>query len=79
MTAQKVLFPCCIITNLIDSLVVGARMTYNFNEECTHVLVDQLMPLKEDLVDAIVAKKPVVLWSWIEVQNQCPLLHLNLL
>jgi hypothetical protein len=31
------------------------------------VLVDQLRLVKEDIVDAIVSKKPIVLDSWIEV------------
>lgn len=48
-------------------LVIGARVTYSESEECTHVLVDDHMPVKEDLIDAIVAKKPIVLRSWVEV------------
>lgn len=51
-------------------LSLGAHVTYHLNQECTHVLVDQLMPVKEDIVDAIVAKKPIVLGSWVEV-GQC--------
>lgn len=35
--------------------------------KCTHVLVDDSMPLKEELVDAIVAKKPFVVHNWVEV------------
>ncbi|CAK7337349.1 unnamed protein product [Dovyalis caffra] len=46
---------------------IGARITYNLSEECTHVLADELMPVKEDLVDAIVSKKAIVLRSWVEL------------
>lgn len=46
---------------------IGAHITDNLTQECTHVLVDQLRPVKEDMVDAIVSKKPIVLDSWVEV------------
>ncbi|XP_017431016.1 nibrin homolog isoform X3 [Vigna angularis] len=46
---------------------IGASFTHTLGEGCTHVLVDQLMPLKKDLVDAIVAKKSCVLNNWLEV------------
>ncbi|KAL2317330.1 hypothetical protein Fmac_031206 [Flemingia macrophylla] len=45
---------------------IGASITHTLGEECTHVLVDQLMPLKKDLVDAVVAKKSCVLKTWLE-------------
>ena len=50
--------------------IVGAQTTYNFSQECTHVVIEELMPVREDLLDAIVAKKACVLSSWIEV-NKC--------
>ncbi|KAJ9172887.1 hypothetical protein P3X46_016081 [Hevea brasiliensis] len=46
---------------------IGARITFQLSEECTHVLVDHQMPVNKDVVDAIVAKKPVVLHSWAEL------------
>ncbi|EXB80304.1 hypothetical protein L484_025160 [Morus notabilis] len=46
---------------------IGAHITYNFSQECTHVLIEELMPVREDLLDAIVAKKACVCSSWIEV------------
>jgi hypothetical protein len=46
---------------------IGAHITDSLTQECTHVLVDQLRLVKEDIVDAIVSKKPIVLDSWIEV------------
>ncbi|KAK7321448.1 hypothetical protein VNO77_32101 [Canavalia gladiata] len=45
---------------------IGASITLTLGEECTHVLVDQPMPLKKDLVDAVVAKKSCVLKTWLE-------------
>ncbi|XP_024023516.1 nijmegen breakage syndrome 1 protein isoform X4 [Morus notabilis] len=45
---------------------IGAHITYNFSQECTHVLIEELMPVREDLLDAIVAKKACVCSSWIE-------------
>ncbi|KAJ1386980.1 SMAD/FHA domain superfamily [Sesbania bispinosa] len=45
---------------------IGASVTHTLSEECTHVLVDQLMPLKKDLIDAVVAKKYCVLKTWLE-------------
>lgn len=45
----------------------GASLVHNWSMECTHVLVDDLTPLKEDLIDAIVAKKPLASYKWVEV------------
>ncbi|KAL1348626.1 hypothetical protein HN51_024619 [Arachis hypogaea] len=45
---------------------IGAASTCTLSEDCTHVLVDQLMPLKKDIVDAVVAKKHCVLKTWLE-------------
>lgn len=46
---------------------IGACITHKWNTECTHVLVNQLMPFSEEFIDAIVAKKPFVLINWVEV------------
>ncbi|XP_058748017.1 nibrin homolog [Vicia villosa] len=60
---------------------IGASIAHTLNEECTHVLVDQLTPLKKDLVDAVVAKKPCVLKTWLEffaennISNEIPSSH----
>lgn len=60
---------------------IGASISHTLNEECTHVLVDQLMPLKKDLVDAAVAKKSCVLKTWLEffaeknISNEIPSCH----
>lgn len=56
--------------NLLNiRFLVGACVTHSFNQECTHVLVDEPMPVKEGLLDAIVAKKPCILSSWVKVRN----------
>ncbi|KAK8498473.1 hypothetical protein V6N12_025673 [Hibiscus sabdariffa] len=46
---------------------IGARLIHVFSEDCTHVIVDQHMPLKRDLLDAIVAKKLLLRTSWLEL------------
>ncbi|KAM7268208.1 hypothetical protein ACFE04_010374 [Oxalis oulophora] len=46
--------------------LIGARAIPYWDEECTHVVVDELVPAKEELLEAIVAKRPFVLSSWIE-------------
>ncbi|EEF36478.1 Nibrin, putative [Ricinus communis] len=46
---------------------IGACITFQLSEECTHVIMDHQMPLKKDVIEAIVAKKPMVLQSWVEL------------
>ncbi|KAK9016016.1 hypothetical protein V6N11_007101 [Hibiscus sabdariffa] len=46
---------------------IGARLIHVFSEDCSHVIVDQHMPLKRDLLDAIVAKKLLLRTSWLEL------------
>ncbi|KAJ6752573.1 hypothetical protein OIU85_002938 [Salix viminalis] len=68
-----VFFIYCSESFQVDQLLrdrvssIGACITYNLSEECTHVLADELMPVKEVLLDAIVSKKPIVLRSWVEL------------
>ncbi|MED6204438.1 Mre11 complex subunit Nbs1 [Stylosanthes scabra] len=45
---------------------IGAVSARTLSEDCTHVLVDQLMPLNKDIADAVVAKKYCVLKTWLE-------------
>lgn len=59
-----------VIIQLIDFLPYsGATITHNWSPDCTHVLVDDFMPVKEHAVDAIVAKKPLILQNWVEVHG----------
>ncbi|XP_054797488.1 nibrin homolog [Prosopis cineraria] len=46
--------------------IIGGGITNAIGQECTHVLVDQNTPLKNDLVDAVVARKPFILKTWVE-------------
>lgn len=46
---------------------IGAQVTQKWTKVCTHVIVDPFMPVTEELVDAIVSKKPLVLSAWLEV------------
>lgn len=46
---------------------IGAFITSKFCQECTHILVQHHMRVKGELLDAIVAKKPLVDVSWLEV------------
>lgn len=47
--------------------IIGGRVINVIGQDCTHVLVDQNMPLINDLIDAVVARKPLLLKSWVEV------------
>ncbi|CAN4083698.1 unnamed protein product [Withania somnifera] len=46
---------------------IGASITKKWSLDCSHVLVDDSLPLSEDLIDAIVARKPLVKYSWLEL------------
>lgn len=54
------------IPNTIN-LLAGASITKKWSLNCSHVLVDDSFPLSDDLIDAIVARKPLVQYSWVEV------------
>ncbi|XWS30607.1 hypothetical protein CRYUN_Cryun23aG0000500 [Craigia yunnanensis] len=67
-----VFYICCVEASQMNHHLqdkvssIGACLTHVFVEECTHVLIDQHMPLRGDLLDAILAKKPVLHSSWLE-------------
>lgn len=54
-----------LITKRVSS--IGASITKKWSLDCSHVLVDDSFPLCEDLIDAIVARKPLVQYSWVEL------------
>ncbi|CAI0463016.1 unnamed protein product [Linum tenue] len=58
-----------ILMNLCTH-TIGACTTIELSDECTHVLTDQLAPVSEPLIDAIVAKKPIMLMSWLELLGE---------
>ncbi|KAF3641634.1 putative nibrin-like isoform 2 [Capsicum annuum] len=54
-----------LITKKVSS--IGARITKKWSLDCSHVLVDDSFPLNKDLIDAIVARKPLIQYSWVEL------------
>ncbi|KAK4711517.1 hypothetical protein R3W88_006030 [Solanum pinnatisectum] len=54
-----------LITKKVSS--IGASITKKWSLDCSHVLVDDSFPLSGDLIDAIVARKPLVQYSWVEL------------
>ncbi|OAY60620.1 nijmegen breakage syndrome 1 protein isoform X2 [Manihot esculenta] len=68
-----IFFVCCsesfqVNQTLEDKVsAIGAHITFQLSEKCTHILIDDRMPVNEDVVDAIVAKKPIVLQRWVEL------------
>ncbi|XP_055804111.1 nibrin homolog isoform X2 [Solanum dulcamara] len=54
-----------LITKKVSS--IGASITKKWSLNCSHVLVDDSFPLSDDLIDAIVARKPLVQYSWVEL------------
>ncbi|XP_010249688.1 PREDICTED: nijmegen breakage syndrome 1 protein isoform X2 [Nelumbo nucifera] len=52
------------------SFGTGAFATCNWTPECTHVLVDESAPVKEELLEAVMARRPVILGNWVEVVSQ---------
>ena len=67
--SYEVICPSHMIMQLMTKMFyIGASITPAWSPDCTHVLVDQFMPVKEDLVDIFLAKKPLVLNDWIEVK-----------
>ncbi|KZV53821.1 nibrin [Dorcoceras hygrometricum] len=46
---------------------IGARISKNWSFQCTHVVVDDLIPVTHQIIDAVVAKKAIVQSSWIEL------------
>jgi nibrin len=45
----------------------GAYATRKWSNECTHVLVDGSCSLTPELLDAVMAKKQIMLGDWFEV------------
>ncbi|KAK9115537.1 hypothetical protein Sjap_014484 [Stephania japonica] len=45
---------------------IGAIASQSWSTDCTHVLVDEDMPVEEEMIDVVVAQKPVVLNEWLK-------------
>ncbi|CAH9106025.1 unnamed protein product [Cuscuta europaea] len=54
-----------VITKNLSS--IGAGVTRKWSSICSHVLVEGSIAFKEGLIDAIVARKPFVKSSWVEL------------
>ncbi|XP_020242196.1 nijmegen breakage syndrome 1 protein isoform X2 [Asparagus officinalis] len=46
---------------------IGAQSSCSWNHDCTHVLVDESSSITADLLNAVVAKKPIVHIDWLKV------------
>ncbi|KAK1261381.1 hypothetical protein QJS04_geneDACA019507 [Acorus gramineus] len=46
---------------------IGACATENWRPECTHVLADESSLVTDDVINAIVAQRPVIRSDWVEV------------
>ncbi|KAJ6827628.1 nijmegen breakage syndrome 1 protein isoform X1 [Iris pallida] len=46
---------------------IGARTCFSWTPECTHVLVVESSPVTLDIVEAVLAKKHVVLVDWVKM------------
>lgn len=55
---------------------LGAHISPTLSEECTHVLLEPRMQVNEALVNAILAKKPIILTNWVKVCVRIPLSQL---
>uniref|UniRef100_A0A0E0R0M6 Nibrin homolog n=1 Tax=Oryza rufipogon TaxID=4529 RepID=A0A0E0R0M6_ORYRU len=49
---------------------IGAYATRKWSDECTHVLVDESCSLTPELLDAVLAKKQIVLGDWFKVMAE---------
>ncbi|XP_011096908.1 nijmegen breakage syndrome 1 protein isoform X2 [Sesamum indicum] len=47
--------------------LIGATVTRNWTSKSTHMALDEFVQIDDDIVDAIVARKPLVRFSWIEL------------
>ncbi|KAJ0967059.1 hypothetical protein J5N97_023976 [Dioscorea zingiberensis] len=46
---------------------IGACVAYNWSPLCTHALVDQTSPVTIGLIEAVIAKKPIIFHDWLQV------------
>lgn len=46
---------------------IGARISQNWTFQCTHVVVDDFIPVTHQIIDAVVAKRIIIQSSWIEL------------
>ncbi|KAH9323838.1 hypothetical protein KI387_018477, partial [Taxus chinensis] len=44
---------------------IGAYSTEKWKPNCTHLVLEDFSPITNDVLDAVIAKKPIVLYDWI--------------
>ncbi|KAF0930205.1 hypothetical protein E2562_030852 [Oryza meyeriana var. granulata] len=49
---------------------IGAYATRKWSDECTHILVDESCSLTPELLDAVLAKKQIVLGDWFKAMSE---------
>ncbi|KAL0381278.1 UNVERIFIED_CONTAM: Nijmegen breakage syndrome 1 protein [Sesamum angustifolium] len=47
--------------------LIGATVTRTWTSKSTHMVLDDYVQIDDDIIDAIVARKPLVRFSWIEL------------
>ncbi|KAG8373550.1 hypothetical protein BUALT_Bualt11G0036200 [Buddleja alternifolia] len=48
-------------------LLIGASVSRTWTSQCTHMVIDDFISISDQIIDAIVAKKDLVKFSWIEL------------
>lgn len=51
---------CTVVSSM------GAYATEKWMSECTHLVVEDSSPITNDVMEAIMAKKPIVVYDWIQ-------------
>ncbi|KAL8034801.1 hypothetical protein ABFX02_12G054150 [Erythranthe guttata] len=46
---------------------IGVDVSQIWTSKCTHMVIDDFTSMNDDIIDTIVAKKPLVRFSWIEL------------
>lgn len=52
---------------MVDIVIKGGSAAYNWNALCTHAVVERTSPVTNALIEAVIAKRPIVLCDWLQV------------
>ncbi|XP_009401854.2 nibrin homolog isoform X3 [Musa acuminata AAA Group] len=52
---------------LATILAIGAYLTSSWSPECSHVLVEKSSPVTIELIQAVLARKPIILGDWFKM------------
>lgn len=47
--------------------LIGASVTQAWTSKCTHMVIDDFIPFNDEIINSIVARKPIARFSWIEL------------